>query len=349
MGAMRTLTSMAGVETTEIAGRAVPLHYGDSAAEYLAGRSSVVVVARSHEGRVHALGRDRLDLLHRMSTNDLTRMAAGEARPTVLTTAHARTIDLIWVLDQGETAQYPSGITLCLTGPGNAELIRRWLSGYIFFRDQVKLDDASSAVGQLGIYGPRAAEVAGTLSAGAETLARNHFVERDGLIVLRARPLGGDGFTFIAPTERTESVWAQAVAAGAAPAGEAAFQMLRLAEGQPYAGRELTNAYIPLEANLWEAVSSAKGCYLGQEIIARMESRGKLARRLVGLKLDAPVAESDEVRAGEGVVGSVTSAGVLPDLGSVALAFVRIAHAEPGTRVTVGAAGGTVVNLPFAT
>ena len=92
-----------------------------------------------------------------------------------------------------------------------------------------------------------------------------------------------------------------------------------------------------------------KGCYIGQEIIARMESRGKLARRLVGLRLTAPVAAGAEVRAApEGpAAGMVTSAGVLPDLGPVALAYLKTAQAGPGTGVWVGDTRGEVMELPF--
>ena len=95
-------------ETIEIAGQNVPRHFGDPNAEYAAARSGAVVIPRSHEGRLRATGRDRLDLLHRMSTNDLTGMAVGEARPTVLTTAIGRMVDVLWVLNRGEAA-------LCLT------------------------------------------------------------------------------------------------------------------------------------------------------------------------------------------------------------------------------------------
>ncbi len=332
-----------GIETVEIGGRRVAAHYGDPAAEYRAARGGAAVIDRSHEGRMRAVGRDRLDLLNRMSTNDLTGMAAGEARPTVLTTAIARIVDVIWVLNRGETA-------LCLTSPGQGTPVRRWLSGYIFYGDQVKFEDASSELGQLGIYGPRAGAAASALVAGAEALAENHFVEQEGLIVLRARPLAGDGFTVIAPVERIPTLWGKAVEAGATPAGETAYQLLRLAAGEPYVGHEIAEEYIPLEANLWGAVSFTKGCYIGQEIIARMESRGKLARRLMGLKLEAPVAEGSEIRAAgaPAAVGTITTAGVLPDLGPVALGFLKTAHAEPGTAVKVGEVGGIVVNLPFA-
>ena len=324
-------------EMIEIAGQMVPRHFGDPAEEYAAARRGAAVIPRSHEGRIRAVGRDRLDLLHRMSTNDLTNMAAGEARPTVLTTAIGRMVDALMVLNRGETA-------LCLTSPGRATAIRKWLAGHIFFRDQVKFEDATSDLGQLGIYGPRAGAVAGALAGGAEALAENCFVEREGVIALR---LPGDRYSIVAPADRLEAVWDQAVAAGATPAGEEAYQMLRLAAGLPEGGREITEEYIPLETNLWHAVSFTKGCYIGQEIIARMESRGKLARRLCGVKLDAPVAAGDEVRTGEALVGKVTSAGTLPDLGPVALAYLKTASAEPGTHVKVGDVSGSVVELPF--
>ncbi len=324
-------------ETIEIAGQSVPRNFGDSAGEYAAARSGAVVIPRSHEGRVRAVGRDRLDLLDRMSTNDLTGMAVGEARPTVLTTPIGRMVDVLWVLNRGDTALY-------LTSPGRATAVRKWLAGHIFFRDEVKFEDAWSALGQLGIYGPRAGAVAEALAGGAESLDENRFVEREGLIVLRR---DGEGYTVIAPSVGLGAAWDQAAAAGAVPAGEDTYQTLRLAAGRPYGGHEITEDYIPLEANLWQAVSFTKGCYIGQEIIARMESRGKLARRLSGIKLDAPIVEGSQVLVGDMVAGKVTSAGVIPGLGPAALAYLKSAAAEPGTRVTVSGVSGTVVTLPF--
>jgi folate-binding protein YgfZ len=331
------------VEMVEIAGVQVPRHFGDPAGEYRAAQQGVVVVPRSHEGRVRATGRDRLDLLHRMSTNSLTDLPVGQARATVLTTAIARIVDVLWVLNRGETA-------LALTGVGRATAVRRWLAGYIVYNDQVKFEDASAELGQLGFYGPRAAAAAEALVPGAGALANDHFVEQEGVIAWRGRPLAGEGFTLIAPTEQVPVLWARALAAGAVPAGEDAFQMLRLQAGLPYAGHELTEDYIPLEANLWDAVSFTKGCYIGQEIIARMESRGKLARRLLGLKLAAPVEAGAQVRVGtaEGALaGTVTTAGVLPDLGPVALAFLKTSQAEVGTKVVVGDVEGEVAGVPF--
>src|SRR5258708_6671174 len=91
------------IETVEIEGQAVPRRYGDAEAESAAAHKSAVVVVRNHEGRLRAIGRDRLDLLHRMSTNDLNNLAVGQACPTVLTTPIARIVDQVWVLNRGET------------------------------------------------------------------------------------------------------------------------------------------------------------------------------------------------------------------------------------------------------
>jgi aminomethyltransferase len=341
---MNTTVERSGVETIEVAGQTIPWHFGDPETEYRAALAGAVAVPRTHEGRVRAVGRDRLELMQRMSTNDMLSLPAGQARDTVLTTAIGRIVDLLRVLNLGESA-------LLLTGAGRAQAVRRWLSGYIFFRDEVRLPDASGELGQINLYGPKAGAVADALLSGAGSLTEDHFLEREDLIVLRGRPLAGDGFTLIAPSAQIEALWARALAAGAVAAGEQAYQWLRLAAGRPEAGHELTEDYIPLEADLWPAVDFQKGCYIGQEIIARMESRGKLARRLAGLRLDAPVAEGAEVRVAEATAGSVTSAGVVPDLGPVALAYLRTGLCEPGTRVRVGGEGasvtGGVAPIPF--
>jgi aminomethyltransferase len=307
---------------------------------FAAAHTSAVLFDRGLEGRLRAVGRDRLDLLQRMSTNELANLAIGEMRRTVLTTPIGRMVDAPWVVNRGETV-------LCLTGPGRAEAVRRWLSGYTFYNDKVKFEDVSGELAQFAVCGPQAGAVLNTAVRGADALAPNQFVERDDLLVLRGHPFGAAGDTVLAPREATAGLRASLAEAGVEAGGEAAYQTLRLALGEPEAGREITDEYIPLEANLWSAVSFSKGCYIGQEIIARMESRGKLARRLVGLRLAAPVSVGVEVHAGDSLAGHVTSAGVVPDLGPVALAYLKTSAAEPGARVRAGDVNGEVVEVPF--
>lgn len=319
-------------------------HNSDLEAEYRAVRAGTGIMARSHEARLRVRGRDRTDLLHRMSTNDLTGMQTGEARPTVFTTAVARIIDLVWVLNRTEDL-------LLLCSPGQGDTLRRWLAGYIFFQDEVALQDVSEELGQFGIFGPRAVEIAAALNPAARGLSPGRFVEHDDCLILRARPLAGDGFTVVAPRPQMAERWETAVGAGGVPFGEEVYQILRIEAGQAQPGREISPAYIPLEAGLWPAVSFSKGCYIGQEIIARMESRGRLAKTLVGLKGLEPLPEGGEVRVNGDAVGEVSSAVISPTFGPIGLAFVKPVHAAPGTRATVTAGEQAipveVVEIPF--
>lgn len=307
--------------------------------EYEAAQTGAIWVRQDDCGRIRSKGRDRVDLLHRMSTNDLTGMQPGEARPTVLTTAIARIVDLVWVLN------YPDEAYL-LTSPGQGEAVRRWLSRYIFFQDEVVLEDRSATLGQFGLFGPRAAEIAGSLISGAGELSDNRFVSDGEVTALRNQRVAGCGYTLLAPIPQIGDLVSKVEAAGAVAASEVTFQVLRIEAGQPYAGHELTDGYIPLEANLWHAVSFTKGCYIGQEIIARMESRGRLAKTLVGLRLSAEVPEGTDVRRDGASVGAITSVALSPRLGPIALAFVKPAHAEPGTLVQVDGAEGEITALP---
>ncbi|MBI4769366.1 MAG: aminomethyl transferase family protein [Chloroflexi bacterium] len=241
------------------------------------------------------------------------------------------------MLNRGDTV-------LLLTSPGRAQAVRRWLSGYVFFNDDVRFDDVSDSLAQFCVVGPQAARVAEGAFPGVTAPQENRFLTAQApgegaggeWILLRGRGLAGDGVTLVGPREEAAGVWERLGGAGALPAGEETFQVLRVEAGQGYAGHEISEEYIPLEAGLWPAVSFHKGCYIGQEIIARMESRGKLAKTLVGLKLAAPVAVGDEVRQGERRVGEVSSAVVSPGAGPIALAFVKPDVAEPGTRLTAG-------------
>ncbi len=326
--------------------------------EIRAACQAVTVTDRSLMGRLRIAGRDRLDFLQRMSTNDMSRLTPGQGCVTVLTTAIGRIVDRLTVYAEAETL-------LALTSEGQAELVRRWLSRHIFFMDQVTLTDETETTGLLALYGPRAGElVQAALGVDATALPRYAWQRTfwNGAEVTIAAtealtPLallsqssgrGGMGdesgaFYLIAPAEVVPGLWARLLDAGASlgvrPMGEEAYEALRIAAGQPRFGRELSEEYIPLEAGLWDAVSFSKGCYIGQEIIARMESRGKQARQLVGLRLAAlPPAGEVILQASGQRIGRLTSVARLPE-GVVGLGYVRTAYATPGTPLSAVAAG----------
>ncbi|HRF50298.1 MAG TPA: hypothetical protein PLC98_21890, partial [Anaerolineales bacterium] len=118
---------------------------------YRQATEGALVFDLSAAGRVWALGRDRLDFLHRLSTQDLKALPVGAVRSTVLTTPIARIVDRLQVINLGERL-------LLLTGVGRSTAVRKWLAGYIFFRDEVKVQDAGAELGQLAVIGPRAGE-----------------------------------------------------------------------------------------------------------------------------------------------------------------------------------------------
>jgi aminomethyltransferase len=127
-------------------------------------------------------------------------------------------------------------------------------------------------------------------------------------------------------------------AAGVIPIDDDAYDYLRIEAGRPRLGRELTLDYIPLEADLWADVSFSKGCYTGQEIIARMESRGKLAKRLMRLRPAALVAAGTEITAAGRPVGTITSAADGP-AGPLALGYVKTNALAGGDALSAGGVG----------
>jgi aminomethyltransferase len=236
----------------------------------------------SAQGRIELSDRDRLDLLHRMSTNDLNGLPPGHARQSVLTTALARIIDLVTVFNRGENAlmltHYPA-------------TTRAWLQKHIFWNDRLKLRDASGELGQIELHGSGAARVMARVAGEAATeLPLFGFIEVEiqsvRVLVARVKPLDGEGFVILTPD--APGLTATLADGDDVRMGDAArYDLMRITAGQPGAGSELTEDFIPLEAGLWEAVSFSKGCYIGQEIIARMESRNKLAKTLVQVVIRA--------------------------------------------------------------
>src|SRR5258708_5591017 len=289
------------------------------------------------QGRLELTDRDRFDLLHRMSTNDFTSIQVGEGRSTVLTTALARIIDRVIVYNLGETA-------LMLTNQPGA--VRSWLQKHIFFQDKVKLRDVSAEKGQLELYGPSAAEIIEQVAPGARAMPLHSFsvnqIDEQPLVVAKTFPMAGDGYVIVAAASVIELLKVRFASDPRIVIGDdSRYELLRIEAGLPGPGHELTEEYIPLEANLWDSVSFTKGCYIGQEIIARMESRNRLAKTLVSLQLPAVVPIGASLADSERTVGSVTSIATRDDGTVIGLGFVKPDRAEPGVKLEI-----TVDNHP---
>ncbi|NTV63522.1 MAG: folate-binding protein YgfZ [Oscillochloris sp.] len=316
---------------------------------YVATREGASVYHGEACGRIWMRDRDAAALLHRLSTNQIEKLTPGQGTRTVLTTPIGRMIDLL-------TVHRTSDALLLVTSPGNGPAIIRYLRKNIFFNDKVGVEDASASLGQLMLYGPRASVLLATLGlllADLPPYGMHTATWQGGPLLLgRISSLGGGGFVLYPPADSTATLHAALVAAGAAMLDQASYEVLRVEAGEGAFGREISQEYIPLETGLWEAVSFNKGCYVGQEIIARMESRKRLARQLRGLRLAGggppPAALPITLSVAGKHVGELTSLVASPRYGLIGLAYVRSAYATPGTALEVGGVAAEVVGLPFA-
>jgi folate-binding protein YgfZ len=321
----------------QFASDGIPLHFGDIEAEYHAARNAVVLMDRSHEGRIRLSGRDHLTIPHRISTNDCEALAVGAGCATIFTNPNARILDRALLYQCGETA-------LLLTEPGRGAALMGYIQRNIFFNDDLRLHDLSSATRAFALHGPQADALVATFDPSAAALPPLHTTDitiSDTLVTAcRIKPLSGAAWVLIVPNDAAADVWAALLEAGQAvgvrPAGSLVYNALRIWAGRPGVGRELSSEYIPLEVGLWDEVSFKKGCYTGQEIIARMESRGKLARVMMRVTLSAPVDAPAELSADGKSAGTLTSAVITPDGDAPGIAVLRLTYAEPGRVLKAG-------------
>ncbi len=300
-------------------------------------------------GAVRIAGADRADFIQRQTTNDVRPLAPDNTITTVLTTGTAKILD-VWRLISVPDADAIDAITL----PGRGTATLSYLHKRIFFKDRVTVKDASAGAAQVEFLGPASAdllaEVCGVAAPAPGAIAMHdagvgtvRMLGPDGAI--------GRGWLLAGAPEAVDALIAALGAAGAVALDAGTYDVLRVEAGLPAAGHELTGEYTPLEAALDSAVSGTKGCYSGQEVIARQITYDKIARRLIGLRLDAPAAAGAPVLVDGRTAGAITSAAVSPRLGPIALAVLRRPHFEPGVAVTVSAESGLVTGrttaLPF--
>jgi aminomethyltransferase len=298
------------------------------AREYAAAQTGSVMIDASAWGRLQITGKTRLDFLHRLSTNDVAKLQVGQGAATVFTTPIARMIDRTIVYVYADDV-------MMLTSHGNQGRVLAWLKKYIFFNDDVQIKDQTDTTGMISIYGAASNQVIRRISGeDLSTLSVHHWHEGhiDGreVMIARADPVANGGFHLIFDRSAIPQVWQALIEAGAVPITEQTYQVLRVEAGHPEFGHELSDDYIPLEANLWSDVSFTKGCYTGQEIIARMESRQRLTKHLIGLRFDDEVALPAALQVDDNEVGLVTSVIRSPAHGWIGLGYVKSAYGSAG-------------------
>lgn len=310
-----------------------------------AARSSIVVYDASDWGRIVVSGGDRLRFLHNQTTNTFQTRQPGEGCDTVFVTSTGRTIDLA-------TAYMQDDSVLLLVSPGRREFLMDWLDRFIFFADKVKLVDATSETTALVLIGPGSDRLIAALGAGdraGQPYGSHALYPIAGAEVRVAvgSGLGLPGYTLIAPVAAAESLRTALQTAGATQMEEAAWERLRIEQGRPMPDHELTEDYNPLEAGLWHTISLNKGCYIGQETIARLHTYRGVKQQLWGVQFSAAAPQETVLTSGEDKVGHVTSV-VETESGALGLAYIRTKAIEAGLgTVQAGNVVGTLVPLPF--
>jgi folate-binding protein YgfZ len=293
---------------------------------------------RSERGKLALTGEDAKAFLAGQVTNDVVGLEPGSGLYAAVLTHKGKMLGDLRVLDAGSELLLD---TERVALQAIFDVLRRTRIGHA-----VELHKRTLQRGLLSLVGPAARAV-----AGAPDLPEREHAHREGEIGGRpVRLIATDvGVDVLCLAEDTATVREALEAAGARPVGEPAAEALRIARGRPRYGVELDEGVIPQEAGLNErAVSFTKGCYTGQETVARLFYKGKPNRHLRGLRLSAPAEPGTSLRLGDREVGRLGGTALHPRLGPVALALVR-REAAPGDQLVLGdgPATATVAELPL--
>ncbi|MGA9380354.1 MAG: folate-binding protein [Phormidium sp.] len=324
----------------------IAVSFGNELDALLAAREGVALCDRSHWGRILVSDDDRLRFLHNQSTNDFQSLKPSAGCDTVFVSSTARTIDLV-------TAYIWEDAVLLLVSPNRREYLLQWLDKYIFFADKVKLKDITNDTATFSLMGPESQRIVKEL--GAEEIINqaygNHQLFKLEDIEFRVAVGSGlaiPGYTLIVAAEYAAKLWKKLVELGAVPLGEEGWEQLRITQGRPIPDQELTDDYNPLEAGLWQTISFTKGCYIGQETIARLNTYKGVKQQLWGIRLAAPVEIGSVITLDDEKVGKLTSF-TETDNGYFGLGYVRTKAGGEGLKVRVGEVEGEVVEVPFLT
>jgi len=344
-----------GVRFFEYSGWEIPQRFTTLDEDYEVLKSSTGLLDLSYCGVIEVTGPDRTQFLHRMLTNDIKALVPGEGCYATFLTPQGRTISdmRVYCLEDSLLLSVEAGL-----GEKVAASLKKFTIG-----NRVELHNRSGDLAPLSIQGPKSTEFLSQRAPGFVLLQKlfDHSVVEIGTTtvrICRVNRTATGGYDLLVPNDQLVATWRFLTedASGIRPAGWEALNIQRVEAGIPLYGVDFDESQIPLEAGLDNAISLKKGCYIGQEIIARATYLGHLNRKLGGLLLDGnqPAIRGTKVFREEKEVGWITSSVLSPDLGKpIALAYLRREVWEPGTKLVargeVSSIQGEVATLPFVT
>ena len=301
--------------------------------------------------QIEVSGTDRASFLHNLSTNEIRKLKSGGGCEAFFCDARGHIQAHVYIFCREQSLVIDSV-------PGAAEVLMPHLDRYLI-REDVQLADRSGAWCELLLAGPNSGELLARLSGldlasltGRDATTEASLANVD-VQIRRFDFAGPHSFAIVGARTNRDAVWSALLDAGATPCGDQAVEALRIAAGSPLFGVDITSRNLPQEvARDDRTISFVKGCYLGQETVARIDALGHVNRLLCGLKFsdagpgDLPAAAGMALTAGGQSVGEVTSAARSTRLGQVGLGYVRREHAAPGSRLESPAGTVEVARLP---
>ncbi len=327
---------------------AAPSDYGDVRGEFQALISGSGVYDLSSRAKISLTGGDRVRWLNGMITNNIRDLAPAQGVYAFLLNPQGRILGDLYAYNRGESL-------LVDTDQAQVENILAVFDKYIIM-DDVEVANVSGQLTAIGIAGPNARESLRAAGFEVPALERLQFAEltwrQIGMTVVRGDNQSVESFELWLAPDHFQQVRDALVKAGAIPVGTGALELMRIAAGVPRYGIDIRERDLPQETEQERALNFTKGCYVGQEIVERIRSRGQVHRKFTGFEIQGPLpASGSKIQAQGKDVGEITSAASLPLAGGdrrVALGYIRREVAAPGKQVEAGGSEARVANLPFA-
>ena len=307
-------------------------------------KTGAAIYNSSNWGKILVGDRDRLRFLHNQSTADFEKRQVGEVVDTVFVTSTARTIDLA-------TSLILDDEVLLVVSPNRREYLFNWLDKYIFFADRVTLKDVTDSLASFTLMGAQSAAIleewgCPNLTELSQFSHKSYHVDGIEVRVAIGTELGLPGYRLIVDRSQSAALLQALINLGAVTLDEDAWECLRIAQGRPKPDAELTEDYNPLEVGLWQTISFSKGCYIGQETIARLNTYKGVKQYLWGVKLSGAVAVGTTITVDGEKVGVLTSCSEV-DGEILGLGYVRSKAGGVGLKVMVGDIAGEIISIPF--
>lgn len=316
----------------------VPLLYSDVADEYWALKKGTGIIDLSHLGRLTVTGPDRISFLNGLLTNDLTKLNSEGGIHSALLSTKARVLADLYLYRQGDNL-------LVDTGDSSGSRVKAILDQFIITED-VQVNDSSQELLQVSVQGPKAAEaMRQALGVEVSKLTPLSCTALGPSFVIARDRTGLGGYDIMVPRDEAEAVWQGFLLKGGdlvRPVGLEALEVFRLEMGLPRYGVDVDENVIVLEAGFKDAISFTKGCYMGQEVVARATHIGRVNKTLVKLEVESqtPLGSRAKLLSDGKEAGFVTSSAFSPERGRlVGLGYVHRDFAQEGTRLAVDASG----------